>query len=68
MGTTIAFALKALESAPSIVNAGLDLFSYVTAAIAAVQKMQAENRDPTPEEWAALDGDAATVHAAIQAL
>jgi len=68
MPAILSFALQALSMAPQIVSAGLDLATYVSSAVSAVRKMQAENRDPTPEEWAALDGDAADVHAKIQAL
>jgi hypothetical protein len=50
----LAFAVAALQAAPAIVAAGLDLAQYVEQQTGLLTAMQAEGRDPTAEEWAAL--------------
>jgi hypothetical protein len=50
----LAFALAALQAAPAIVAAGMDLATYVEQQTGLITTMQAEGRDPTPAEWAAL--------------
>ena len=47
------YAMQALEAIPSLIAAGQSVVNLVNQASAAVKKMQAENRDPTAEEWAA---------------
>ena len=49
----LTYALQALEAIPSLIAAGQSVVSLVNQTSAAVKKMQAENRDPTAEEWAA---------------
>ncbi|MCA1973380.1 MAG: hypothetical protein LDL44_11125 [Caenispirillum sp.] len=56
------------------VTLGLRLAEAAAAGIAAaqegkrlVEQLVAEGRDPTPEEWAALDAASAALHARIQA-
>jgi hypothetical protein len=50
----LAFAVAALQAAPAIVAAGLDLATYVEQQTGLISTMQAEDRDPTATEWAAL--------------
>ena len=51
----IAFALQLLNVLPGLVNAGINVATLIQDSRAALQKMQDENRDPTPEEWDALN-------------
>lgn len=48
------FVLAALKAVPALIAAGADAWSHVSAANAAVAKMQAENRGPSAAEWQAL--------------
>ena len=49
----MAYALQALQAIPSLIAAGQSVVELVTQTSDALKKMQAENRDPTAEEWAA---------------
>lgn len=55
MPTAIMYALQILQAVPSLIAAGKSVTALVTDGAAAVKSMQAENRDPTPAEWATLD-------------
>lgn len=55
MSTAFQFALLLLQSAPAILNAIEGGTALWNAQVAAVQAMQKENRDPTADEWAALN-------------
>lgn len=67
MGTALAYAMKALAMAPQLVSLGMDLMGHVKQTNAVLERAQAAGGDPTPEEWAALDAQAADLHARIQA-
>lgn len=47
------YAMQALEAIPSLIAAGQSVVGLVNQTSQAVKKMQAENRDPTADEWAA---------------
>ena len=49
----LTYALQALNAIPSLIAAGQSVAGLVNQTNAAVQKMVAENRDPTADEWAA---------------
>lgn len=66
MGTAIAFAMKALELAPSIVSLGMNLAEHVAKTNEVLQDAQNRGGDPTEAQWAELDAKAADVHARIQ--
>lgn len=51
----IAFALQLLNVVPGLVAAGANVVGLIQDGRAALQKMQDENRDPSPEEWDALN-------------
>jgi hypothetical protein len=57
----IAYAIELLTQLPAIVSTGMEIETAVKNGIAALQTMQAENRDPTPAEWDAL-------HATLESL
>lgn len=47
----IGFAIQLLTALPSLVKAGMDITALVQDSTAKLNQMQAEKRDPTPEEW-----------------
>jgi hypothetical protein len=49
------YALQVLSILPSLIQAGMDVTALVQNSTAALNKMQDEKRDPTPEEWHALN-------------
>ena len=51
----IAYALQLLQVLPSLISAGRDVVGLVSQGSAALKTMAAENRDPTDEEWTALN-------------
>lgn len=55
MMPALAFALQALQVLPGLVSAGVDIAHLVNQTTTALGKMQAEKRDPTQEEWDALN-------------
>ena len=65
MGAILPYVLQVLEALPSLVEAGTTAYQLLEKANAAVKAMQAQNRGPTADEWAALD---AAISAAISEL
>lgn len=67
----IQFLLAGLQSLPALVATGANLAQQVQSLMSQMQMFQAENRDPTPAEWAAqsqqLAAAAAALHAKAQA-
>lgn len=53
--TALAFAIEALNVLPGLISAGMDVVSFITKASDDLKKMQSEGRDPTDEEWDALN-------------
>lgn len=51
----IAYAIQALNVLPGLIAAGIDVVAIVQKTSDDLAAMQAENRDPTDEEWAALN-------------
>lgn len=51
----IAFAIQVLTQLLGLVPAATQAWQMVQDQRNALEKMRADNRDPTPEEWAALD-------------
>ena len=66
MGSVAVFALQALPLLAQLAAKGIDIVTQLQAANAVILKAQAENRDPTPDEWATIDALSAEVHAAVQ--
>ncbi|HEY4123762.1 MAG TPA: hypothetical protein VGM36_04055 [Rhizomicrobium sp.] len=58
----IAAALAALDE---ILKAGGNVTALVTELKSTIQALQAENRDPTEEEWAAMNTQIAAAIAAL---
>jgi hypothetical protein len=58
---TADIAIAVLEALPTLVTASTEVLDWIRRTAADLKTMQAEGRDPTPEEWAAL-------HARIGAL
>jgi hypothetical protein len=47
------YAIQALQAIPQLIAAGQSVVSLVNHTTDALKLMQAENRDPTAEEWMA---------------
>lgn len=60
------YASKAFQIGRMLLEAGKDAKAFFDAQHAAVEKMKAEERGPTDEEWAALDKLHDELHAEIQ--
>ena len=70
MGGGIALALKALQAlsvVPQLVSAGAEVVNLTMDTITALEKMQAEKREPTPEEWEAINTRIAELRARLHA-
>jgi hypothetical protein len=63
----ISYAIQLLGMMPGLIAAGQSVMGLVTQGQTALSKMQAEKRDPSPEEWAALDQMRDALHAQVQA-
>lgn len=53
----VLFALKALDLVLAAADTASAVYATATAARARLQAMKAENRDPTPAEWAELNAE-----------
>ncbi len=53
--TAIAYALSLLTEVPTLIAAGKSVVDLVQTGSAALKTMQAENRDPTAQEWSDLN-------------
>jgi hypothetical protein len=65
MGTALALAIQALEVLPTLITASADALGFIDSTSSALKAMQAENRDPTDAEWAALNAQIATLRAEL---
>lgn len=63
--TALAFAIAVLQSLPALLAAGVELETFVQAQVALIKQMNAAKRDPTPDEWAALEAAVAGDTAAL---
>lgn len=52
----LAFAMQLLAALPSLIAAGKDVVDLINASNAVLANAQANGGDPTPAEWAALNG------------
>lgn len=59
------FAMQALQALPGLLVAGQNVLSMVNQVNESLAKMQAENRDPTPDEWALLNTVIADLRTAL---
>ena len=57
---------KYLTLAVDIIKHSTEAYNDLAALTNTVKRMVDENREPTPEEWAALTSRSDTAHAAIQ--
>ena len=54
MAPALMFAIQALTLLPGLIQAGAEVLSLIQTTATALHAMQAEGRDPTEAEWAAL--------------
>lgn len=62
-----AFAIAVLQALPYLLQAGAEVGALVNSAVASLKAMQAEGRDPTAAEWAALNATMGETLAALAA-
>jgi len=60
------FVIALLSQVPGLIAAGQSVVSTVNQAITMGNTFVAEKRDPTPEEWAALDAQRDALHKQVQ--
>jgi hypothetical protein len=65
MGTALALAVQVLEILPTLITASSEALGFIESTTATLKAMQADNRDPTDAEWAALDAQIATLRAEL---
>lgn len=65
MGTAI-FALQILNQIIPLIATGSALFTQAQTSRNTLEKMIAEKRDPTPEEWAGLNGQISNLRTQLQ--
>lgn len=53
--TALALAIQALQSLVALIPVGQELKTMWDGVVSQLQQMQAENRDPTQEEWDVLN-------------
>jgi hypothetical protein len=51
----LTYAIQLLNQLPSLIATGAQVVGQIQSARNSLELMQAENRAPTAEEWAALD-------------
>ena len=50
----LSLALQVFQLLPGLISTGVQVEGVIASTIATLRKAQAENRDPTAEEWNAL--------------
>lgn len=63
--TALPLAIATLEALPAFIKDGQDVTAIVIATAISLRQMQAENRDPTAQEWSAISGAIASMTAKI---
>lgn len=63
----LAITTTVLQLLPSLIQAGIDVIGLVNSTTAVITKAQAENRDPTDQEWNALDSQISALRAQLLA-
>lgn len=53
--TALGFAIEILGQLPGLISAGVDVISLINKTNDSLKDMQANDRDPTDEEWQALN-------------
>lgn len=62
----IVYAIQALETLPTLISGSIEAVKFIEDAVKALKTMQAENRDPTPEEWDSLNALIEQLQAQLQ--
>lgn len=55
MGGAVAIAIQVLSALPELISATEEIINMIKNTNIALKKMQAENREPTAAEWAAVN-------------
>jgi hypothetical protein len=65
--TAIAYAIELLGAIPNLIAAGRDIAALVSEGKFKLEQMQAEKRDPTPEEWDVLNAQIKSLRGELHA-
>lgn len=65
MNAVLTLVLQFLDALPLLLAGYEDVKAAAAALSAQIKTMQAEDRDPTDEEWSALDAQVATLMSTI---
>ncbi len=65
--TALAYLINLLTSLPGLIAAGINVKQLLDEHRAVLQGIQAQGRDPTPEEWANLDNRIKALQATLHA-
>jgi hypothetical protein len=63
--TAVALAIAVLQSLPALITASAEVIALINSTVTSLKQMQAENRDPTDAEWAAVHSIVDTLTARI---
>jgi len=63
----LGLAIQALQSLLTLLPLGQQLATEYSGIVTSLKAMQAEKRDPTDAEWAALDAAVSALEAQLQA-
>lgn len=61
----LAYVLQILAALPQLLAAGVEISAFVQKARDDVERMKDEGRDPTPQEWDALNAEIARLRAQL---
>lgn len=67
MTQALMFAMQVLEAIPTLIAAGQSVVTLVTQTNERLKAMQAENRNPNPQEWADLNATIAALRSELHA-
>ncbi len=67
MPQAIMFAIQAMSALPGLIKAGIDITNMVTETTAKLELMHKEQRDPTVDEWNALNAQIAILRNRLHA-
>lgn len=62
----ITYAIQAFEGLSELVSGASEAIKFIQDAVTALKAMQADGRDPTPEEWDALDAQIEALRSQLQ--
>jgi hypothetical protein len=65
--TAIAYAVQLVGALPGLIQAGVDITRTLREGQSKLQQFEAEGRNPTPQEWDALNAEIARLRGELHA-